>query len=317
MTILNETAIRLPEVELNIYKPENPVEVPVVKSEIATDAASPNFVRHIEFDVSGTDLENKVLPGQALGVIADGKDEKGRPHKVRLYSICSPTGGEDGKGKIYATIVKRVIDEHWETQKLFTGVCSNFLCDRLKGDKIRMTGPSGKRFLLPENAEDYNFVLMATGTGISPFRGMVIDLMRNSALASNGNEVFLVFGCPYRTDLLYKSLFDEYDAERKQFHYLKAISREDPRPDGTKPYVQYTLIDQKELLLPVLQRENTLIYICGLKGMETGIFKILARMGLYEYMRVDDELRDLNPLDWTRDQLKTIKPGERAFLEVY
>ncbi len=317
MTILNETAIRLPEVELNIYKPENPVEVPVVKSEIATDAASPNFVRHIEFDVSGTDLENKVLPGQALGVIADGKDEKGRPHKVRLYSICSPTGGEDGKGKIYATIVKRVIDEHWETQKLFTGVCSNFLCDRLKGDKIRMTGPSGKRFLLPENAEDYNFVLMATGTGISPFRGMVIDLMRNSALASNGNEVFLVFGCPYRTDLLYKSLFDEYDAEHKHFHYLKAISREDPRPDGTKPYVQYTLIDQKELLLPVLQRENTLIYICGLKGMETGIFKILARMGLYEYMRVDDELRDLNPLDWTRDQLKTIKPGERAFLEVY
>ena len=317
MTILNETAIRLPEVELNIYKPENPVEVPVVKSEIATDAASPNFVRHIEFDVSGTDLENKVLPGQALGVIADGKDEKGRPHKVRLYSICSPTGGEDGKGKIYATIVKRVIDEHWETQKLFTGVCSNFLCDRLKGDKIRMTGPSGKRFLLPENAEDYNFVLMATGTGISPFRGMVIDLMRNSALASNGNEVFLVFGCPYRTDLLYKSLFDEYDAEHKHFHYLKAISREDPRPDGTKPYVQYTLIDQKELLLPVLQRENTLIYICGLKGMETGIFKILARMGLYEYMRVHDELRDVNPLDWTRDQLKTIKPGERAFLEVY
>ena len=317
MTILNETAIRLPEVELNIYKPENPVEVPVVKSEIATDAASPNFVRHIEFDVSGTDLENKVLPGQALGVIADGKDEKGRPHKVRLYSICSPTGGEDGKGKIYATIVKRVIDEHWETQKLFTGVCSNFLCDRLKGDKIRMTGPSGKRFLLPENAEDYNFVLMATGTGISPFRGMVIDLMRNSALASNGNEVFLVFGCPYRTDLLYKSLFDEYDAEHKHFHYLKAISREDPRPDGTKPYVQYTLIDRKELLLPVLQRENTLIYICGLKGMETGIFKILARMGLYEYMRVHDELRDVNPLDWTRDQLKTIKPDERAFLEVY
>lgn len=314
MPAIEQNEILLPEVDLNIYKPRTPVEVPIVKSEICTDSASPNFVRHVEFDLSGTELENNVIPGQALGVLAEGKDENGRDHKVRLYSTCSPTGGEDGEGKIYATTVKRVIDEHWETQELFTGVCSNYLCSRKEGDIIRMTGPSGRRFLLPENPEDYNFIFLATGTGIAPFRGMAIDLMR----MGTNNDIAMIFGCPYRTDLLYKNLFDELDENHANFHYLKSVSREDPRPDGTKPYVQYTLIDRKDLLQPILQQDNTLIYVCGLKGMETGIFRILGMMGLFDYITVKDELKDINPLNWTRDQLKRgVKAGDRMFLEVY
>lgn len=317
MPILNETTIRQPEVDLNIYKPKEPIEVPIVKSVITTESASPNFVRHIEFDVSGTDLENRVIPGQALGVLAEGFDDNGRPHKVRLYSICSPTGGEDGKGLIYATTVKRVIDEHWETQELFTGVCSNYLCSRNPGDRILMTGPSGKRFILPEYPADYNYVFLATGTGIAPFRGMAIDLMRKGSPTGTENDVFLIFGCPYRTDLLYKTLFEELGELNENFHYLKAISREDPRPDGTKPYVQYTLIDRKDLFMPVLEKDNTLIYVCGLKGMETGIFQMLALMGLFDYMQIDDTLKEINPLEWSREQMKGIKAGERMFLEVY
>lgn len=314
MPAIEQNEILLPEVDLNIYKPRTPVEVPIVKNEICTDSASPNFVRHVEFDISGTELENNVIPGQALGVLAEGKDENGRDHKVRLYSTCSPTGGEDGEGKIYATTVKRVIDEHWETQELFTGVCSNYLCSRKEGDTIRMTGPSGRRFLLPENPEDYNFIFLATGTGIAPFRGMAIDLMR----MGTKNDITMIFGCPYRTDLLYKNLFDELEEKYDNFHYLKTVSREDPRPDGTKPYVQYTLIDRKDLLQHKLQQDNTLIYVCGLKGMETGIFRILGMMGLFDYLTVKDELKEVNPLNWTREQLKKdVKAGDRMFLEVY
>ncbi|MEX0769862.1 MAG: hypothetical protein WD035_03960 [Balneolaceae bacterium] len=314
MPIETQSQLKVPDVEINTYKPKNPVPVPIVKSEIITDAPSPNFVRHVEFDVSGTKLENRVYPGQALGVIPEGTDETGRPHKVRLYSTCSPTGGEEGNGKIYATTVKRVIDEHWETQELFLGVCSNYLCDRTEGDQIDMTGPSGRRFLLPENPENYNYIFLSTGTGIAPFRGMVIDLMRRGIQ----NEVILAFGCPYRTDLLYRKLFDDLDQNHSNFHYLKAISREDPRPDGTKPYVQYTLIDRHELMMPILEKDNTLIYVCGLKGMETGIFQILGQLGLFDYIRIKDELKDENPLNWTSDQIsKNIKAGERMFLEVY
>lgn len=314
MPDLSDTVLRLPEVEMFHYKPNNPVEVPITKSEICTDAASPNFVRHIEFDVSGTMLENSIVPGQAVGVLADGEDENGRAHKLRLYSTCSPTGGENGEGKIYATTVKRVIDEDWESQNLFLGVCSNFLCNKKAGDKLRMTGPSGKRFILPENPEEYNYIFMATGTGIAPFRGMVLDLMRSGMT----NDVVLSFGCPYRTDLLYRPLFEEIAENHKNFHYLKSVSREDPRPDGTKPYVQYSMLDQKALMFPILEKDNTLIYVCGLEGMETGIFRILAMMGLYDYLELKEDVQGVDPMDWTAEQLKRkVKAGERMFLEVY
>jgi len=314
MALKTEDKIRLPEVDLNTYKPKNPVQASIRKSKIATCSASPNFVRHVEFDLSGTEFENRVIPGQALGVLAEGVNEKGRPHKVRLYSTCSPTGGEEGNGKIYATTVKRVIDEHWDTHELYLGVCSNYLCDLQEGNKLNMTGPSGKRFLLPENPGEYNYIFLATGTGIAPFRGMIIDLMR----AGVKSDVVLTFGCPYRTDLLYQSLFEDLEEKHDNFHYLKSISREDPRPDGTKPYVQYSLIDRHDLMMPILSKENTLIYVCGLKGMETGIYQILGQLGLFDYLIMKDELKDENPLEWTRDQVSTlIKPGERMFLEVY
>jgi ferredoxin--NADP+ reductase len=132
------------------------------------------------------------------------------------------------------------------------------------------------------------------------------------------NEVVLSFGCPYRTDLLYNELFDELAENHKNFHYLKSISREDPRPDGSKPYVQYSIIDQKALMLPILEKKNTLIYACGLEGMETGIFQILAMLGLYEYLDLKEEVKDVDPLKWSQNQLKRkVKPSERLFLEVY
>ncbi|MCG2587345.1 hypothetical protein [Rhodohalobacter sulfatireducens] len=314
MPDVKDLEVRIPEVDMFHYKPNNPVEVPITKSEICTVSASPNIVRHIEFDVSGTLLENSILPGQTVGVLPPGEDENGRPHKLRLYSTCSPTGGEYGEGKIYATTVKREIDEDWETQKLILGVCSNYLCSKKAGEKVLMTGPGGKQFLLPENPEDFNYIFLATGTGIAPFRGMVLDLMRLGMT----NEVILSFGCPYRTDLLYNDLFDELAEKHKNFHYLKSISREDPRPDGSKPYVQYSIIDQKALMLPILEKKNTLIYACGLKGMETGIFQILAMLGLYDYLDLKDEVKDVDPLKWSENQLKRkVNPSERLFLEVY
>lgn len=308
------TEIVLPEVSINIYKPKDPVEVPVVESRIATLESSPNFVRHMTFDVSGTMLEGNVRAGQSIGIVPPGTQENGRPHKLRLYSVSSPTKGEDGQGKLVSTIVKRVIDEDWETQKLFTGVCSNYLCGLKPGDKVMMTGPSGRRFILPENPEDYNYIFFATGTGIAPFRAMVMDLMA----AGVKSDIVFIFGSPYRTDLLYNEYFEPLAEKVPNFHYLKSISREDRRPDGTKPYVQYQIVDNAELLHPILSKDNTLIYICGLKGMETGIYKLLAQAGLNDYFTVSEELLSIDPAQWRSDDVRQgVKPNDRMFLEVY
>ena len=308
------TEVVLPDVAINIYKPKDPVEVPVVESRIATLESSPNFVRHITFDVSGTALEGNIRAGQSIGIVPPGTQEDGRPHKLRLYSVSSPSKGEDGQGKLVSTIVKRVVDEHWETQELFTGVCSNYLCSLKPGDKVMMTGPSGKKFILPEHPEEYNYVFFATGTGIAPFRGMVMDLME----MGTKSDVVFIFGSPYRTDLLYNEYFEPLDKKIPNFHYLKSVSREDRRPDGTKPYVQYQIVDNAELLHPILSKDNTLIYVCGLKGMETGIYKLLAEAGLNDYFIASDELKAISPAQWKSDDIKKgTKPSDRMFLEVY
>ena len=311
MSEIEKIEILYPDLEINIVRAKEPIEVPIVESRIATAVASPNFVRHITFDISGTPLEGKFHAGQSIGVLADGLDENGKPHKVRLYSVCSPSFGEDGHGKLVATTVKRVIDENWETQELYTGICSNYLSNQKVGSVVKVTGPSGKRFILPENPQDYNYLFFGTGTGVAPFRGMIMDLMK----LNSKNEVVLIFGSPYRTDILYGDYFKSLDEKIDNFHFLTSISRENPRPDGTKYYVQYQLLDNKALLEPILQKPNTLIYVCGLKGMETGIYQILAHQGLWDYITVKDDLMQKNPLSWTYDELKTgVKSSDRMHI---
>lgn len=304
--------LKLPEVELNIYGPKDPVEVTVVENYVITKESSPNFVRHITFDISDTELVGRVKVGQSIGIIPPGKNERGRDHKLRLYSVSSPNGGENGKPHLISTTVKRTIEEL--DNKLYLGVASNYLADLQPGDKVKMTGPSGKRFLLPENPKEFNYLFFATGTGIAPFRGMIMELFEKGDFQ---NDCALIFGCPYRTDLLYSDYFEKMAQEHSNFYYLKSISRENRRKDGSKHYVQTKIEDEEELLLPILQKKNTLIYICGLKGMETGIYKELIRLGLEEYLDIRKKLpEDLNEIP--RGDFKMfIKPSNRTFEEVY
>ncbi|MEQ8524476.1 hypothetical protein [Gracilimonas sp.] len=304
--------IVLPEVELNIYSPKDPTEITVVENYVCTKESSPNFVRHVTFDVSGTKLEGRVRIGQSIGILPPGENEKGRPYKLRLYSVSSPTKGEGGKSNLISTTVKRTIEEL--DGKLYTGICSNYLADLKPGDKVKATGPSGKRFLLPENPEKFNYVFFATGTGIAPFRGMIMEMLE----AGMESQIALVFGAAYRTDLIYPDYLMEAEKNNDNFHYIAKISREDRRPDGSKYYVQTAIEDESEILDPILSQENTLIYICGIKGMEAGIYKTLAKKGLNEYLVIKDDYAEMDPADWDWEDMKrNVKPSDRTFEEVY
>ena len=50
------------------------------------------------------------------------------------------------------------------------GLCSNFLCDASPGDEVHITGPTGKAFFLPEKTPGVDIIMVATGTGVAPFR---------------------------------------------------------------------------------------------------------------------------------------------------
>lgn len=322
-------AIDLHECRMHVVRPTEPVVARVVRSELCTARKAAGFVRHVDIDLSGTPLAGTFIPGQSFGVVPPGVDAHGKPHKVRLYSVASPSRGEPGgatgaPGSVISTTVKRTIDEHWETHKLFLGVASNFLCDAQVGDALHVSGPNGKRFVLPARPSEHDYLFVATGTGIAPFRGMVIDLLESGVKSG----ITLLMGSPYATDLLYDAYFRELAAAHPNFTYLTAISRERQADGGDPMYVQDRLRADRDRLDPLLTSDRTLIYICGVAGMELGIFEQLSRqldgVALEQYLGVDPDALALlrsgppgRPV-WQRSMIhKQVRPTRRMFLEVY
>jgi ferredoxin--NADP+ reductase len=316
----------LPDAKMHLVTPANPVVGTLVASALCTRGKSHSFVRHIDIDVSATPLAGNFLVGQSFGVIPPGTDRRGKPHQVRLFSIASPSCGEDGTGNVLATTVKRVIDEFKpqtpgddpRQHDLFLGVCSNYLCDLRPGAKVKVTGPNGKRFLLPAKPQEHDFLLVATGTGIAPYRGMVLELLDRPS-GPVRSEIHLVMGSPYATDLLYDDLFRRLQSEHRNFHYHTAISREESAAGRPGRYVDRLIDDEIEAFAPLLGNPRTLIYICGLLGMQVGLFAVLARHGFGEaFLTVKPELAQIEPADWTPEQIKRhVRPTRRCMVEVY
>ncbi len=315
------TGPALPEARMHLHTPADAGTGVVVSSESCLRGKSASFVRHVVIDVSQTRLAGNFLAGQSFGVLAPGTDDKGRPHQVRLYSIASPSFGDDGRGQHVSTTVKRTIDEHWETHKLFLGVASNYLCDLQPGDPVRVTGPSGKRFVLPVDRSAHDYLFIATGTGIAPFRGMLLDLLRPPSGPPCTSRITLVMGVPYETDLIYDGLFQELAGQHPNFRYLTALSRQGQDDTPRKLYVQQRLETHRDEMVEMLSSPRTLVYICGLAGMELGIFRELARIlppgAVEQYLTIAPEVRE--DIDsWTRTLInRQIKASRRVFTEVY
>ncbi|MDX2035388.1 MAG: FAD-binding oxidoreductase [Isosphaeraceae bacterium] len=258
------------DVPLNLYRVSSPGRARVVSNTRLTPEGC-DEVRHLVFDLRG--LDYRFLEGQSMGVLTPGVNEKGQPNKLRLYSIASTRNGDDGSGNTASLCVKRVVYSDPETGEERRGIASNYLCDLEPGEEVAVTGPSGRTFLLPEDP-DADLVFVATGTGIAPFRAF----LRRIFLESTGRRgrVTLIFGVRTRTECLY---LDELEEFRRfpNFQLWTAFSREETTADGKRLYVQHRIAQHVEEIWKQLERDHGLLYICGLKGMETGINEVLER----------------------------------------
>jgi ferredoxin--NADP+ reductase len=329
----------LPEVRMHVVPPAAPVTGTIRASRLCTKSKSASFIRHVEIDVTGTPLAGAFRAGQSFGVVPPGTDGNGKPHKVRLYSLASPTWGEDGHGRVIATTPKRLIAErepHREgddpaDHRLFLGTCSNHLCDLKPGDPVAVSGPNGKRFVLPTDPNAHDYAFFATGTGIAPFRGFLMELLEGPPEGSPfragwtrcTSRIDLFMGSPYTSDLLYDAELRALAAAHPNFTYHPVISRE-LRPDGTPEgskgeYVHHYVDRGLERFADLFRSDRTLIYICGLAGMQTGIFSTLGKRGLHRgYLTVADEIAGLDPSEWTDEHFKRrIRATHRCMLEVY
>jgi ferredoxin--NADP+ reductase len=262
--------IRRDEIPMNLYRVSSPGTAKVLSNERLTPD-SLDDVRHVVLDLEG--LDYRYLEGQSLGVLTPGVDEKGHANKLRLYSIASSRLGDDGQGRSASLCVKRVVVQFPETGQEYRGVASNYLCDTKPGDMVRITGPVGKTFLLPDDPGS-NLILAATGTGIAPFRAFLRRIFRERPGWTG--QVCLFFGVRTAAECLYRPELESY-RQLPNFQLSYAFSREERTAEGQRMYVHHRMAEQIEELWRLLDRDDTYLYVCGIKGMEEHIDDLLRQ----------------------------------------
>merc|ERR1719335_1766333 len=321
------------EIPFNLYKPKEPLKVKVIKNDkypqtITENTGDPNWETvHVTFDHGG---KYPYIEGMSLGLIAPGPDKTGKkPAAIRLYSIASSAVGDDETSKTVSLCVKRVVEVDgkfanrevgedkpdkagtaYPDNKVYRGVCSNHICDMTPGDDVLITGPTGAEMLLPEDPES-NIVMLATGTGIAPMRSYMRLLFSDKAgEAADGSRKFtglawLFMGVPYSKSLLYDDEHTDYKTKYPDnFRFDYAVSREDKNAAGQKMYIQTKMAEYAEELWELMQNEKTHIYMCGLKGMESGMQECFS------------PIAEKNGKDW-KEFAKEMKKAKRYHVEVY
>lgn len=291
-------------VPVNIYRPKEPFTGKCLENYELVSEGGSGTVRHLTFDLSGGDL--RYLEGQSIGIIPPGVDEKrGKPHKLRLYSIASTRHGDPEDDKTVSLCVRKLEYQDPETGEQVEGVCSSYLCGLDVGADVQITGPVGKEMLLPDD-ENATVIMLATGTGIAPFRAFLWRMFKekHEDYTFKG-KAWLIFGIPYTANILYKEELEKIAAEYPDnFELTYAISREQTTAEGGKMYVQSRVSEYADTLFELIQKSNTHVYMCGLKGMEPPIA---------ETFTAEAEKRGLN---WD-EMRKEMKKEHRWHVEVY
>jgi len=294
-------------VPTNTYKIKTPYVGKVVSTKRIVGPKATGETCHIIIDHKG---ECPYWEGQSWGVIPPGTREKdGNAHAVRLYSIASSRYGDDMSGKTGSLCVRRAT--YWDPElkaddPAKKGICSNFLCDTKPGEDVKITGPSGKVMLLPEEDPTTDYIMVATGTGIAPYRGFIRRLFKENTPAGNAykGQAWLFLGVANSDALLYDDEWQEaLSKSPDNFRLDYALSREQTNTSGGKMYIQDKVEEYSDEVFEKLNN-GAHIYFCGLKGMMPGIEGMLKGVA---------ESKGLDYVEWQ----KGLKSKKQWHVEVY
>jgi len=248
---------------VNLYTIRQPALATVAGNFRVTATASDSDTHHIVLDFGS--LPFPVLEGQSIGIIPPGTDAQGRPHHARQYSIASPRDGERPKYNNLSLTVKRVLADHAGLP--VRGVASNYACDLAKGDQVKVIGPFGSSFLMPDDPAA-NLLMICTGTGAAPMRGMTER--RRRRMQDGDGRLMLFFGARSQAELPYFGPLSNLPSAFIDINL--AFSR---APGQPRTYVQDLLRERAADIAELLRSDRTCIYVCGLKGMEDGVIDAL------------------------------------------
>ncbi|PTN56363.1 ferredoxin--NADP reductase [Stenotrophomonas panacihumi] len=200
-------------------------------------------------------------PGQFIQVHFEYAD--GTPAK-RSYSLATIHDHALGPGEAVEIAVSFV-----------PGGAATALFEALApGHPLQASGPYG-RFCLQPGDHNQRYLLIATGTGVTPYRSMLPLLAQ--AIAGRNIEVVLLQGARNDEELLYGEDFRAFADAHPAFRYVPCYSR--GIPDGAHPDARHGYVQQH---LPEFAPDpaRDIAYLCGNPNMVDACFEALKEAGL-------------------------------------
>jgi CDP-4-dehydro-6-deoxyglucose reductase len=160
------------------------------------------------------------------------------------------------------------------------GLGTTYLFEAIQeGATLKFKGPDGG-FVLPEKIEK-DLVFICTGTGVAPFRSMILDLKKTGKTHRN---LHLIFGTREESGILYREEFEALAREMPGFRYDVALSRQE-NWSGSKGHVHQIYLEQYASPRPDLD-----FYLCGWSNMiDEAVANLLVQLK-YERSQIHYEL---------------------------
>ncbi len=141
------------------------------------------------------------------------------------------------------------------------------------GDTIQASGPYGRLTLKENNFS--RFILVATSTGVTPYRAMLQELEK---LMSQSPELQVVIlqGVQRREEVLYADEFQHFAQKYPQARFMPYLSRQ---PQGELTENEFSGYVKHAFPTLNLNPEQDIIYLCGNPGMIDEAFNSLKDQG--------------------------------------
>ena len=205
------------------------------------------------------------IPGQFLQIhfhYADGTATK------RSYSLATVHDHALGPGESVEIAVSYV--PGGAATALFEGLDD--------GGTVDASGPYGRFCLMPSDANK-RYLLIGTGTGVTPYRAMLPLIEK--LIAERGIEVVLLFGARNPGELLYGDEFRAFADTHPAFRFVPCFSRELPAAGSVQAHadVRHGYVQQfLDEFAP--DADTDIAYLCGNPNMVDACFEHLKGRGL-------------------------------------
>lgn len=154
------------------------------------------------------------------------------------------------------------------------GRASEVLFNLQPGDKIDASGPFG-RLIFKETDENKRYLLIATGTGVAPYRAM-LGQVRQMLQDNPSREVVVVLGVRTVEELLYYDEFVALANEVPNFKFYACTSRESRDNPGPCDYAGRVSAVFEQLQF---NSEQDIVYLCGNPDMVDETYRYCTEQG--------------------------------------